>query len=145
MICLWYRPWPPSDTFPCTVCCTSMGSSIFCNSCKHWVHKKCSEFKRLTKDHEYRCTWCQGTAYPFHVGRHTTEGPDKLEVIASFCYLHVQGMLSVASGYEFSTTHVKTAWKKFKELLPVFSSHHRSFKTWLHIQLLCVEVNASCQ
>ena len=54
-----------SGKFPCTVCRTGVGSnSIFCNGCKHWVHKKCSGLKHLTKDLEYRCTWCQGTARP---------------------------------------------------------------------------------
>ena len=39
-----------SGEFPCTVCCTGVGSnSIFCNGCKHWVHKKCSGFKCLKK------------------------------------------------------------------------------------------------
>ena len=32
-----------------------------CNGCKHWVHKKCSGLKCLTKDLDYRCTRCQGT------------------------------------------------------------------------------------
>ena len=46
-----------SGEFPCAVCCTGMGSnSIFCNGCKHWVHKKCSGLKRLTKDPDYSCT-----------------------------------------------------------------------------------------
>ena len=46
-----------SDEFPCTVCRTGAGSnSIFCNGCKHCVHKKCSDLKRLTKDPDYRCT-----------------------------------------------------------------------------------------
>ena len=56
-----------SGEFPCAVCGTGVGSnSIFCNSCKHWVHKKCSGLKRLTKDPDYRCTRCQGTACPLH-------------------------------------------------------------------------------
>ena len=71
-------------------------------------------------------------------------GPDKLEVVASFCYLG--DMLSAAGGCELSTTtHVKTTWKKFKELLPVFSSCHLFQDTWLHVQLLFVERNAPCQ
>ena len=54
-----------SGEFPCAVCHTGMGSnSIFCNGCKHWVQKKCSRLKRLTKDPDYRCTWCLGTACP---------------------------------------------------------------------------------
>ena len=44
-----------------------------------------------------------------------------------------------AGGCELSTTtHVKTAWKKFKELLPVLSSHHLSFKTCGHVYSSCV-------
>ena len=42
-------------------------------------------------------------------------------------------MLSADGGCELSTTtRVKTAWKKFKELKPVLSSRHLSFKTMLH-------------
>ena len=63
--------------------------------------------------------------------------PDKLEVVASFCYLG--DMLSAAGCCELSTTtHVKTALKKFKELLPVLSSCHLSFKTCGHVYSSCV-------
>ena len=129
-----------SGEFPCAVCHTGEGSnSIFCKGCKHWVHKKCSGFKRLTEDPDYRCTQCQGTARPLH-GRPQREvqvGPDKLEVVASFCYLG--DVLSAAGGCELSTTtHVKTAWKKFKELKPVRSSCHLSFKTCCHVYSSCV-------
>ena len=79
-----------SGEFPCAVCRTGVGSnSIFCNGCKHWVHKKCSGLKHMKKDPDYRCTRCQGTARPLD-GRPQKEvqvGPDKLEVVASFCYL----------------------------------------------------------
>ena len=103
-----------SGEFPCAVCRTGVDSnSIFCNGCKHWVHKKCSGLKGLTKDPEYRSTQCQGTAHPLD-GRPQREvqvGHDKLEVVASFCYLG--DMLSAAGSYELATTsHVKTSWKK---------------------------------
>ena len=42
-------------------------------------------------------------------------------------------MLSAAGGCELST-----AWKKFKDLLPVLSSHHLSFKTRGHVYSSCV-------
>ena len=46
-----------SGEFPCTVCrIGECSNSIFCNGCKHWVHKKCSGLKRLTKEPDYRCT-----------------------------------------------------------------------------------------
>ena len=136
-----------SGEFPCAVCRTGVGSnSIFCSGCKHWVHKKCSGLK-LKKDPDYRCTWCQGTARPLD-GRPLKEvqvGPDKLEVVASFCYLG--DLLSAAGGCELSpTTRVKTTWKKFKDLLPVPFSCHLSFKTrGPCVQLLCAERNAPCQ
>ena len=60
-----------------------------------------------------------------------------LEVVASFCYLG--DMLSAAGGCELSTTTpVKTAWKKFKELIPVLSSHHLSLKTRGRVYSSCV-------
>ena len=101
-----------SGEFPCAVCRTGVGSnSIFCKGYMHWVHKKCSGRKRLTEDPDYRCTWCQGTG----------------------------DMLSAAGGCELSTTtRVKTAWKKFKELKPVLSSRHFSFKTRGCVYSSCV-------
>ena len=61
-------------------------------------------------------------------------GPDKLEVVASFCYLG--DMLSAGGGCEIEvTTRVKTAWKKFRELLPVLTSHHLSYKTHGHVRI----------
>ena len=117
-----------------------MGSnSIFCKGCKHWLHKKCSGLKCLTEDPDYRCTRCKGTACPLD-GRPQREvqvGPYKLEVVASFCYLG--DMLSAAGGCDLSTTtRVKTTWKKFKELKPVLSSRHLSFKTRGRVYSLCV-------
>ena len=124
----------------CAVCQTGVGSNrIFCNGCKHWVHKKCSGIKCLAKDPDYRCTQCQGTACPLDSRQHREVhvGPDKLEVVASFCYL--EDMLSAADSCELTTTtRVKATWKKFKELLPVLSSCHLSFKTCGHVYRYCV-------
>ena len=128
-----------SGEFPCTVCHTGVGSnSIFCKGCKHWVHKKCSGLKRLTEDPVYRCSQCQGTARPLDCRPQREVGPDKLELVAFFCYL--RDMLSAAGGNcELSTTtRVKTVWKKFKELKPVLSSRHLSFKTCGRVYSSCV-------
>ena len=128
--------------FPCAVCHTGVGSnSIFCNGCKYWVHKNAvgsSTWQRTLT----RCTQCQGTACPLD-GRPQKEvqvGPDKLEVVAFFCYPHVGDMLSAAGGCELSTTTcVKTTWKKFKDLLSVLSSGHLSFKTLGRVYSSCVQ------
>ncbi|RUS81963.1 hypothetical protein EGW08_010278 [Elysia chlorotica] len=105
-----------------------------------WVHKKCSGLKRLTKDSDFKCSRCQGTARPID-GRPQSEvqvGSDKLDVVASFCYLG--DMLSAAGGCDLATTtRVKTAWKKFKELLPVLLSRHLSYKTRGHVYSTCVQ------
>ena len=80
-----------------------------------------------------------GNAHPID-GRTQNEvqvGPDKLEVVASFCYLG--DMLSTGGGCEIAvTTRVKTAWKKFRELLPVLTSSHLSYKTRGHVFSSCV-------
>ena len=80
-----------------------------------------------------------GNARPID-GRPQSEvqvGPDKLEVVASFCYLG--DMLSAGGGSEITvTTRVKLAWKKFRELLPVLISRHLSYKTCGHVYSSCV-------
>ena len=124
-----------SGEYPCAVCCTGVGNnSIYCNGCKLWVHKKCSRLQRLTPNPDYRCAWCMGNACPID-GRPQNEvqvGPDKLDVVASFCYLG--GMISAGRGCEIAVTaRVKTAWEKFRELLPVLTSRHLSYKTRGHV------------
>ena len=138
---LWYVPGPPAKFRRVSMrrLLQWSSNSIFCNGCKHWVHKKCSGLKCLTKDPDYRCTRCQGTARPLdsRSQKEVKVGSDKLEVVASFCYLG--DMLSAAGGCEPSTTTgVKTAWK-FKELLPVLSSRHHSFKTCSRVYSSCVQ------
>ena len=126
--------------YQCAVCRTGVGNnSICCNGCKLWVHKKCSRLQRLTPNPDYRCVPCMGNARPID-GRPQSEvqvGPDKLEVVASFCYL--VDMLSAGGGCEITvTTCVKTGWKKLRELLPVLTSRHLSIKNSGHVYSFCV-------
>ena len=135
-----------SGKFPCAVCCTGVGSNIiFCNGCKHWMHKKYSGIKHLAKEPDYRCTRCQGTACHLD-GRPQREVPvglDKLEMVASFFYLH-----ALSSQWLWSFNH--NMWENRLEEVqgaattslfppPLFQD------TWLHVQLLCAERNAPCQ
>ena len=129
-----------SGKYPCTVCRTGVGNnSIYCNGCKLWVHKKCSGLQRLKPNPDYRCALCMGNAHPIE-GRPQSKvqvGPDKLEVVASFCYRVT--CFSAGGGCEITvTTHMKTAWKKLRELLPVLTSRHLSYKTHGHIYSSCV-------
>ena len=130
-----------SGEYPCAVCHTGVGNnSIHCNGCKLWVHKKCSGLQRLTPNPDYRCARCMGNARPID-GRPQNKvqvGPDKLEVVASFCFLG--DMLSAGGGCEIAvTTGVKTAWKKFRELLPVLTARHLSYKTSGHVYSSCMQ------
>ena len=79
-----------SGKYPYAVCHTGVGNnSIYCNGCKLWVHKKCSGLQRMTLNPVYRCAQCRGTSCPID-GRSQSEvliGPDKLQVVASFCNL----------------------------------------------------------
>ena len=130
-----------SGEYPCAVCHTGVGNnSIYCNGCKLWVHKKCSGLQQLTPNPDYRCARCMGNARPID-SRPQNEvqvRPDKLEVVASFCYLG--DMLSAGGGCEIAvTTRVKTAWKKFMELLLVLTSSHLSYKARGHVYSSCVQ------
>ena len=129
-----------SGEYPCAVCRTGVGgNSIYCNCYKLWVHKKCSGLQRLTPNPDYRGARCMGNACPID-SRPQNEvqvGPDKLEVVASFCYLG--DMLSAGGGCKTAvTTRVKTAWKKFRELLTVLTSRHLSYKTRGHVYSSCM-------
>ena len=140
---LWYRPGPLAEFRGIPMRCLSYRSRqqqhLLQYGCKLWVHKKCSGLQRLTSNPDYRCARCMGNARPID-GRPQSEvqvGPDKLEVVASFCYLG--DMLSAGGGCEMAvTTRVKTAWKKFRELLPVLTSRHLSYKTRGHVYSSCM-------
>ena len=100
-----------SGEYTCAVCRIGVSNnSIHCNGCKLWVHKKCSWLQRQAPNPDHRCAQCMGSARPSD-GRPQSEvqvGPDKLEVVASFCYLG--DLLSASGGCEITvTTHVKTA------------------------------------
>ena len=120
-----------SGTYPCAVCRTGVGAnSILCTECKLWVHKKCSGIKRtLGPDPSYRCLRCRGLARPID-GR-PLESVDvdgsKLDVVPEFCYLG--DMLSSGGGCtDAIAVRCRSAWKKFRELLPIFTTKHVSLK-----------------
>ena len=89
---------------PCGVCQKVVGSNaIFCGGCLCWTHKKCSGIKGpLRPDPDFRCTRCQGKAWPID-GRTVKEvkvDDEKLEAVPEFCYLG--DMLSAGGGCELA-------------------------------------------
>ena len=135
---LWYRPGPLSEFRLIPMRCLSYKSRQ-----QHSSTAMAANFGCIRNVGGYRdwhpCAQCMGNARPID-SRSQSEvqvAPDKLEEVASFCYLG--NMLSADGGCEITvTTRVKTAWKKFRELLTVLASCHLSYKTPGHVYSSCV-------
>jgi hypothetical protein len=119
------QPLKDSGQYPCAVCRNGVRSNaIQCSLCALWVHKKCSGLcGKLVPDPNYKCKRCLGQARQLE-GRPYNEVKVEdytLEVVDSFCYLG--DMMSAGGGCELSSTiRVKSAWGKFRELLPLLTS-----------------------
>ena len=95
------------------------------------MHEICSGIRgKLKLDPTYRCSRCLGLARPID-NRPTVEieiDDDKLEVVDCFCYLG--DMICPGGGCELSSiTRIRSAWGKFRELLPLLTSRSISFIT----------------
>ena len=127
--------------YPCAVCLQGVArNSIYCGRCLCWVHKRCSGIEGVLKpDPNYICPRCKGTARPID-GRPIKEvpvGEHKLEVVTEFCYLG--DMLSSGGGCEVAATvRCKTAWGKFRELLPVLTNRHIPLSSRGRVYSTCV-------
>ena len=101
--------------------------------------QKCSGLQRLTPNPDYRCAQCMGNARPID-GRPQSEvqvGPDKLEVVASFCYLG--DMLSAGGGCEKRLEEVQGATTSSHIPPPLLQD------PWPCIQLFRAQHHAPCQ
>jgi len=126
---------------PCGVCSIGVGrNSIFCVHCKHWVHKRCSGNKgRLKDDPDFKCRKCSGdVAQPTvpDLDRVVLDG-EELEVVMSFCYL---GDVTGQRGgcYDATTARIRSAWKKFRELLPILTCRGISLRNRGNAYSSCV-------
>ena len=122
-----------SGKYPCSVCRKGVGSNtIYCNGCLHWVLKKCSGvIGRLKPNPDYRCSRCKGTARTID-GRPYNEWlfvhDKKLDVVDLFCYLG--DTIGAGGGCDRSVImSVRSAWGKFRELLPILTSRALSYTT----------------
>ena len=145
---LWYKPGPPAEFSQVNTWSVAL----------QWAATAYSEMTastRCTRNAEGSSAWQRTLITDVHSARELYAAwradhrkvqvqPIELEVFASSCYLG--DMLSAADGCEPPIiTRVKTAWKKFKELLPVLSSRNLSFKTRGPVYSSCAECNAPCQ
>ena len=88
------------------MCCrTGVGRNrIFCNGCKHWVHKKCSGIKCLAKDPDCRCTQCQGTACLLDSRPHR-EVPSRTWQAGGGSFLLLPGRHALSSRWLWTLNH----------------------------------------
>ena len=101
-----------SSEFPCGVCSNGVGSnSIQCNTCKLWVHKRCTNMKgRLKPSPDFKCKKYRGEitdpVIP-EIGPVVIDG-ETIEIVNSFCYL---GDLSGQRGgcHEATTARIRSA------------------------------------
>ena len=125
--------------YPCGVCCKGVASnSIFCNNCKCWVHKRCSGVKgRLEAIVNFKCKSCKNLQGKSEEDKKIYLDDIEYEIVGQFCYLG--DMLSAGGGAEASTvTRVRSAWKKFRELLPLLTGRVFSHKAKGRLYQACV-------
>ena len=119
-----------SGKYPCSVCRKGVGSnSIYCAGCSHWVHKCSGVIGSLKSNPDYRCSRCIGTARPIDDRPHNEwllVEDKKLDVVDSFCYLG--DTIGAGGGCNLSVIiRIRSAWGKFRELLPILTSHALSY------------------
>ena len=142
-----------SGEYPCSVCRKGVGSnSIYCAGCSHRVHKCSGVTGSLKSNPDYRCSRCKGTARPID-GRPHNEWllmqDKKLDVLDSFCYLG--DTIGAGGGCDSSViTRIRSAWGKFRELLPILTSRALSYirtvllyasECWAPMSTTCLNCN----
>src|SRR3989441_1024358 len=82
-----------SGKYPCGVCREEVGdNSIWCTSCKKWIHKRCSRvvgsLAKAAKVGDFKCRNCSGGEVKVVDGvRQVVLGAmEELEVVDKFCY-----------------------------------------------------------
>ena len=72
--------------WPCSICRKGVGiNSAFCQSCNHWIHKRCSKIKgRLKADPFFKCNECTNNITISQDDPEVIIGNDKFEVVDSF-------------------------------------------------------------
>ena len=127
--------------YPCGVCFTGVGrNSIYCSFCSCWVHKKCTNIHGpLINVANFKCARCSGSARPIDVRPFleiTLDG-EVVEAVDCFCYLG--DMIAGGGGCHHATTaRIRSAWGKFRELLPLLTSRSLLLSTRGYLYDTCV-------
>ncbi len=76
-----------SGRWPCAICRKGVGSnSMFCSSCSHWVHKRCSGLKGTLRHSDYKCSRCSGVVRSGNAQQveSVVFGDDRLEIVDNY-------------------------------------------------------------
>ena len=119
---------------PCGVHSKGVGiNSILCQTCNLWIHKRCSGVKAtLKKENMFRCKNCEGESALTDSLNFTQVQVDEdtFEAVPTFQDL---GDLSGESGVcvDATSARITTAWKSFRQLLPIITHRGISLKNWV--------------
>ena len=107
--------------FPCGVCNKGVGTnSITCLACGFWVHKLCSNINSpLKSDTDFKCKKCRGEVSNASIPdiEPVVINGEEIEKVSSFCYLG--DFVGQRGGcFDATTARIRSAWKKFRDLLP---------------------------
>ena len=115
-----------SGKWPCGVCNKGVGrNSIKCDSCKRWVHKKCSGIRgRLRAGMSFQCARCKNPKTSNKANTVLQQGVE-FEQVDKFCYLG--DMFQNGGGADAAVrTRVSCAWAKFRKLCPILAARGAS-------------------
>jgi hypothetical protein len=130
--------------WPCGICRKGVGTnSIQCQSCKKWIHKRCSGIRiALRGDMLFQCARCTGTLKGSVDSARTKastllQQDVELERVDKFCYLG--DMISAEGGAgDAVRTRVKSAWAAFRELCPILTLRGASLHMKGKLYTACV-------
>ena len=130
-----------SGKYPCALCRKGVGkNSIFCSVFSFQVPNKCSDIPgRVVEDLDFRCRRCLGNAGAID-GRPCVEvqlADGKLDVADNFVYLG--DCICSGGGCDLATIkRCRSAWRKFRDLLPLLTCKAISLNTRGQMYNSCV-------
>ena len=127
--------------FPCGVCNKGVGiNSIKCHACGFWVHKRCSNIKGpLKPDTDFKCKKCRGEVSNASIPdiEPVVINGEEIKKVSSFCYL--DDFVGQHGGcFDATTVRIGSAWKKFRDLLPILTCRGFSLKSCGYAYNACV-------
>src|SRR6267154_797308 len=131
-----------SGKYPCGICRKGVSvNSIYCGSCKRWIHKRCSggvgNIKKLVN---FKCRNCAvgGVKVVDGLKQFVLGNGEKVEVVEKFCYLG--DVIGKGGGAEESSrARVRCAWGKFMELKMLLTVRGASLRVKGKIYRACVQ------